>query len=153
MSPLLARRLRALLSSTILSRSPICVPLLANTSAASLPRTPVCERTCPRAGRGVGTLLVSARLYVTDSPLVCYLPRHPPKGTKHMGRLEGVRGSNSAAYSPLSHLRRHEIRLYSMIHTPLFTPNTDMSDHSGWCPHAPTVPLSEWSASWVTFPR
>ena len=36
----------ALFPSTIRARSPICVPFLASASAASLPRTPVCERTC-----------------------------------------------------------------------------------------------------------
>ena len=64
MSPLLARRLRAseLHDSVAVA---FCVPLLANTSAASLPRTPVCERTCSM--RTVSPHLCSLRVQIKAS--------------------------------------------------------------------------------------
>ena len=59
---------------------------------------------------------LSASLYVTDPPLVCYLPRHPPKGYYAHGALGGSQGgTNSAAYSPLSHLGRQNDKVSQYV--------------------------------------
>ena len=86
-------RANALLSSTTLSRSPICVPLLASASAASLPRTPVCERTCSMltvpplsSVRVVGTRLV----HVTATLALCWLFSNVCKSFIH-GHTEQIR--------------------------------------------------------------